>query len=164
MSNLKEILKREEGFGQRPYYCSEGKLTIGYGHCLETNPLTRSQTKRVCGASLSNDEAIEWLETHGISEERAEWLLEVDINEAKAQLLTKYEWMADLDEVRFEAIVQMVFQLGIAGVSRFHHMLRALRDGAYDKAADEALDSKWAEQTPERAERVAEQIRIGKCV
>ena len=158
---LREVLKREEGFSSRPYFCPAGKLTIGYGHCLETNPLTRAQIKRICGKALSTDEAIEWLETHGISKDRAEWLLDMDIQECKAHLLARYEWMEDLDEVRFDAIVQMCFQLGIAGVSRFHKMLQALRDGAYDKAADEALDSKWAVQTPERARRVAEQIRTG---
>jgi lysozyme len=41
----------------------------------------------------------------------------------------------------------------------FTKMWAALREGDFDKAADEAIDSKWAEQTPGRAYEVSEMIR-----
>ena len=53
----------------------------------------------------------------------------------------------------------MCYQMGLAGVLRFRKMIQALNRNDYGKAADEALDSLWAEQTPNRAKRVAEWIR-----
>jgi lysozyme len=47
----------------------------------------------------------------------------------------------------------------VAGVLKFKGMLEALKAGKREFAANEALDSLWARQTPERARRVAAQIR-----
>ena len=52
----------------------------------------------------------------------------------------------------------MAYQLGVNGVGNFSKMLNALESGDRETAAIEALDSKWATQTPERAERVANMI------
>lgn len=56
-------------------------------------------------------------------------------------------------------MANMAYQLGVSGVLRFRKMLEALRAGDREKAAEEALDSAWATQTPERAQRVARLIR-----
>jgi len=64
-------------------------------------------------------------------------------------------WQALLESQR-RALGNMAFQLGIAGLMKFRKTLRYLQEGNYPAAATEALDSKWAEQTPERATRVAE--------
>ncbi|WP_376787674.1 hypothetical protein [Klebsiella aerogenes] len=66
-----------------------------------------------------------------------------------------------IDEVRRAALVNMVFQLGATGVLGFKKMLQYLNNREYSLAADEALDSKWAVQTPARAKRVTEVIRNG---
>jgi len=55
----------------------------------------------------------------------------------------------------------MVYQLGFSGTSKFRNFLSALNSQAYDKAADEMLDSKWHRQTPERCERLAKMMREG---
>jgi lysozyme len=44
---------------------------------------------------------------------------------------------------------------------RFKKTLAALEARDFDRAADEALDSLWARQTPNRAERIAAAIRKG---
>ena len=46
----------------------------------------------------------------------------------------------------------MVFQLGIGGVSKFKNMWKALEKEDYYTASQEMLDSRWARQTPKRAE------------
>ena len=53
----------------------------------------------------------------------------------------------------------MGFQLGIGGLLGFRKMWAALERSDYAQAAEEALDSRWAEQTPNRAQEVAEWIR-----
>ena len=49
----------------------------------------------------------------------------------------------------------MAFNLGWPRLSRFKNMIEALKAGDYGRAADEALDSKWADQVGTRAERIA---------
>jgi lysozyme len=49
----------------------------------------------------------------------------------------------------------MVFQMGITGFLGFKRTQTFLKWGEYDRAAEEMLDSDWAEQTPGRAQRIA---------
>ena len=53
----------------------------------------------------------------------------------------------------------MVFQLGMTGVSKFVNCLKAIKEEDWATAADEMLDSKWAKQTPSRAEQLSSVIR-----
>jgi len=53
----------------------------------------------------------------------------------------------------------MVFQLGMTGVSKFKNTLKAVKEEDWDTAADEMLDSVWAEQTPERANELSSTMR-----
>ena len=67
-----------------------------------------------------------------------------------------------MDEVAEEIIIEMVFQLGKTGVSKFKNMWKALSGVDYTTAAMEMLDSRWAKQTPNRAEAMsAEMAGIG---
>ena len=59
------------------------------------------------------------------------------------------------------ALIDMCFQLGAYGVSKFKNMLSAMREGDWDKASKECLNSKYARQTPKRAERIAHLIKTG---
>ena len=132
--SLIEQLKRHEGIKLKPYKCTANKLTIGIGRNLEDV---------------------------GISEEEAEMLLQNDIQEAKYQLLTKFPWMSELDEVRLAALINFTFNVGIGTVSKFVNAMALLKAGNYDTAADEFLDSRWAKQVGQRAIEVTEQIRTG---
>ena len=52
----------------------------------------------------------------------------------------------------------MVFQLGKTGVSKFKNMWKALSALEYSTAASEMLDSRWAKQTPNRAQAMSAQM------
>ena len=41
MERLTETLIRHEGLRLEPYRCTEGKLTIGVGHNLDDNPISK---------------------------------------------------------------------------------------------------------------------------
>ena len=58
-----------------------------------------------------------------------------------------------------EVIIEMVFQLGKRGVSRFAKMWEALGNQDYDEAANQMLDSRWHKQTKSRAESLATIMR-----
>ena len=130
---LKEELKIDEGFRECVYKCSAGKLTIGYGHNVEDNP---------------------------IPEAFADQLLGYDIAGALAEC-ERFDWFFDLDDVRKRVIINMVFNLGFNGVRKFKKMIRAIEDGYWRQAASEMLDSRWAAQVGPRALRLAEMMREG---
>ena len=119
-------IKQHEGLSTKPYYCTADKLTIGYGRNLEV----------------------------GITEEEAEYLLANDIKTAKAgaESFAAY-W--EMNNIRREILTEMIFQMGVNGVSKFKKFLAASTNHDWARAADEMLDSQWAKQTPERAKSLA---------
>ena len=134
MNQLIEQLKRHEGIRLKPYKCTSNKLSIGIGRNLEDI---------------------------GITEKEAEMLLLNDIEEAKRQLLHHMPWTQELDEVRFSALLNFVFNVGIGTALKFVNAMAQLKDENYDMAAQELLDSRWAKQVGNRAKEVAEQLRTG---
>jgi len=125
-------LKRDEGFRQRPYVCSAGKLTIGYGRNLDSK---------------------------GISKEEAGILLINDITDAEMDL---YKVLPDAElfsDNRYRVLVNMVFNLGLDGFLTFKKMLKAIKEKDFNRAANEMRDSKWHKQVGERAERLEDLMR-----
>lgn len=134
---IEELLKREEGFIPHAYQDHLGYWTIGYGKLID---------QRKGG---------------GITEKQALMLLRDEIEEKRRELDTQLGWWRTLDETRQTVILAMVFQMGIAGVLGFKNTLAALKAGDYAKAAKGIRGSKWAQQTPGRAERMAKAIETG---
>jgi lysozyme len=56
-------------------------------------------------------------------------------------------------------LLNMAYQLGTKGLLKFKKMLQALDEHDYEEASVQMLDSKWATQTPERANRLADLMR-----
>lgn len=135
MTDYRSFIAQEEGFKNFPYKCSGDKLTIGIGRNLED-------------VGLSHEEVI--------------FLYEADERsaiEGASSLVDEFEWLSDARKI---ALVSMVFQMGKNGVSKFKKMIAAINAGEFSQAANEMLDSRFAKQTPERAERQAEMMRAGK--
>lgn len=155
MLSKDEITQRlvlHEGCVLKPYRCTEGYLTIGVGRNLETNPLTIEE-KRVCGDYM-----------HGITKNAAFYLLRHDIDRVLGDCAKKIPFWANLDDDRKYALLDMAFQLGIKGVLKFKKMLAAMGVGNWKEAASQCLDSKYAQQTPNRAKRIAKTIETGRFV
>lgn len=94
----------------------------------------------------------------GISNAEAVFLFGTDWQKAEAGAKTLPGY-SGLNAVRQGVLAEMVFQLGINGVRKFAKMLDALNRDDYELAADEMLDSSWAQQTPDRARRLADLMR-----
>lgn len=131
---LKLDLIRDEGLRLKPYKDSEGILTIGVGRNLEAR---------------------------GISDEEAGVLLRNDIAIAVADLDRNAVWWRTLSDNRQRGLANMCFNLGWSRLSGFKNMLESLKNGDFDAAAREALQSKWARQVGARAERIATLFREG---
>lgn len=154
--NITDMIIYDEGEKLTIYKDTEGYWTIGVGHLLTKSP--------------SKDEAIRQLDKlvgtghYGyINKQESRQILEKDINQTikqigRTELIDVY---TSLDIIRRTALVNMCFQLGVQGVLQFKKMIQHLNAREYEKAADEALNSKWARQTPNRAKRVTDVIRYG---
>lgn len=131
---LRAQVMRHEGYRSKPYRCSAGKLTIGYGRNLEDV---------------------------GIDKDEARYLLDRDIVKALVDLAT-FGWFHSLDSVRQRALVNMRYQLGPTRFRGFKRMIAALSKKDYQAAAVAAADSKWAKlDTPKRAAEVIVMLKTG---
>jgi len=134
MSKLIETLRRHEGVKNTLYKCTSDKWTIGVGRNLEDV---------------------------GLSEEEIDMLLLNDIVRTKELMDDYIPWHNDLDEVRQEALINFVFNVGIGTTMKFKNAMAALEAHDYDTAAIEMLDSNWAKQVGSRAEEVTQMIKTG---
>ena len=134
MSKLIETLRRHEGVKNTLYKCTSDKWTIGVGRNLEDV---------------------------GLSEEEIDMLLLNDIKRTKELMDDYIPWYNDLDEVRQEALINFVFNVGIGTAMKFKKAMVALEAHDYDTAAIEMLDSNWAKQVGSRAEEVTQMIKTG---
>jgi len=129
---LFDDLVRDEGLKLEIYKCTAGKLTIGVGRNIEDRGITTSEARLL----LAND---------------------VDI--ISDELTTKFPWWVSMPEPAQRALANMAFNLGVPRLSQFKNMLSALEKGDYNVAAKEALDSNWAKQVGDRANRIAKVFR-----
>lgn len=134
MTKLEEQLIKDEGFSSKPYKCTAGKLTIGYGRNIEDV---------------------------GISRNEALFLLQEDIKKVKTALYAKLPFFKNLNDGRQNALINMGFNLGVNGLMKFKNTLRLMSEGKYEEASKEVLLSEWASQVGKRANRISDQIKNG---
>ena len=95
------------------------------------------------------------------TQEQAEDALAEHVTKVEGQLDGSFPWWRQMSDLRQDVLANMAFNMGIGGVSQFHNTLGCMEAGDYEGAADGMLDSKWAKQVPNRANRLAEQMRTG---
>ena len=139
---LKARIRDHEGCVDTMYLDSLGKATVGIGHLVQ--PHERERFKE--GVKISQDEI--------------EDLFLIDLNRACAgaeQVIGQmYKGDRRLPQAIEHVIVEMVFQLGANGVSKFAKMWAALSNGNKKEAAAQMKNSRWHSQTPVRCEALAE--------
>ena len=149
METLVESIKRHEGYREDPYLCSQGFWTVGWGHNIHNM------------ASWSNGEDPVWPDIVCDVEQHETWLQQ-DIATARRAAM---EWlgpvMDSLSLPQQHVVIEMAFQLGARGQTKFVKMKQALVDGDIPRAADEMLDSLWHQQTPERVEELSDKLLEG---
>lgn len=137
MKRLVDMLKRHEGVKTHAYKDHLGYVTVGVGRCLEAD----------VGLGLSEDEI--------------DYLLKGDISRCRDELGKEYSWFGDLDAVRREALIDLSFNVGQTKLRAFVKALTHMEKGAYDAAADEFYDSRWATQVGDRSLEICQMIRSG---
>ena len=125
-------IKRHEGFRSTVYQCTEGYDTIGYGFAIK---------------DLVLDKGI------------ADLILMQKLHKLLERILIAFPWFKDIDNVAKSVVVNMCYQLGLSGFSKFKKTIYLIETEQYEEASVEMLDSLWAKQTPNRAKELSEALR-----
>lgn len=148
MSIAADIIASEEGFELKPYYDHLGFPTVGYGRLLgpKDTPLS------VYSGPIYEPAERAWLNCH---------IEKVIERISGSPICNAYQ---NCNDVQKAVLISMAYQMGVNGLSKFKKTLKFLEDGIFDAAALEMIDSNWADQTPERAERHADMIFNGELL
>ena len=130
--NLLDGIKKHEGFRSKVYQCTEGYDTIGYGFAVK---------------DLVLDKHI------------ADLILMQKLHKLLERILIAFPWFKDIDDIAKSVVVNMCYQIGLSGFSKFKKTIYLLETEQYEEASMEMLDSLWAKQTPNRAKELSEALR-----
>ncbi len=130
--SLIDRIKLSEGYKSTVYQCTEGYDTIGYGFAIKDLEL---------------------------DEDLAEEILIRKVEILIKRVRKKFDWLDSVPHEVQGVLVEMSYQMGLSGVSKFRKALHAMQMFQWKLAADELLDSRWAKQTPNRAKELSDIIR-----
>ena len=114
----------------KPYKDPHGLLTIGYATLIED----------------------------GISEEEADMLLRHRLTNVASELIARVPWSDRLETSIQLTLLDMAYNMGVPRLMGFKNMWAALKNGDYKQAGAEVLDSAYARQLPNRANKNAKAI------
>ena len=127
-----ESIAQHEGFSSTVYKCTAGVDTIGIGFAIKDLEL---------------------------SEDVCELILKEKLQALEERFEDKFDWFKTSPiEVR-NVMLNMAYQLGFRGFCKFKKTLSYLQNAEWESASKEMLDSKWAKQTPNRANELSEIIK-----
>jgi len=139
MEKLLASVKKHEGYRNKVYLDTLNKRTVGVGHlCVEDF----------------------WEDDKEYEEKFLMTILEHDLQSAIKSAEELCEGYNISDDAKI-IIIEMIFQLGKSGVSKFRNMWKALAEDppSYHVASIEMLDSRWAKQTPNRAQEMSDHMK-----
>ena len=178
LRNVCEHIMREEGKRAEPYKDNIG-IAIGVGRNLTTFGISNLELKAMNPQANVTDH----IDKVSIGEgriyiqdlETAKTLLKTPLNDHKIALLLlsnlrdtatdaqnvfQYVW-EDFDSARKEAVVNLMFNLGLTNFLEFKKLIGHMKKLEYNEASQEVLLSLAAEQNPERYRRISKVIETG---
>lgn len=137
VKKLQPELVFEEGNIPYAYKDHLGYLTIGIGFLIDKNKGGRLYPEEIAFIFANRAAKIE------------------------AELRKRLPWYDDLDDARQRVLMQMAWQMGVEGLMKFVNTLKFVQQGKYREAAAGMLQSLWAQQTPDRANRLSKMMATG---
>ena len=145
--SLLENIKAHEGFSTRIYKDSVGKPTVGYGFLV---------------SALSPDEiALNGGKVEPMSREVAEKILNLKVAKLQKRVFQCLPWLESRPQGVQDTLVEMAYQLGLAGLMGFRHTLCCIEAGDYAQAARNLRTSLLYRQTPKRVEDYIKGLKNG---
>ena len=132
MKDLIDSIKKHEGYVGVVYKDSLGIDTIGYGFAIKDLELDRD----ICDI-----------------------ILERKIHQLEDMVVLKFDWYVDMPEEIKNVVMEMCYQIGVTGFSKFRKTIRYLMNKQWQEASIEMLDSLWARQTPNRAKELSNRVK-----
>ena len=129
-----KIIKLNEGYKDHVYKCPAGYNTFGYGTNLDACTVSVEDIERI---QRNDDAAVK---------ELASSLLYSSVTKIDESLNREYSFFSDLGEVQRAVLVDLAYNVGLAGIGKFKKMLTALDARDFGIAAEEMLDSNYHAQ------------------
>ena len=129
---LIDSIKKHEGYVGVVYKDSLGIDTIGYGFAIKDLELDAD----VCDI-----------------------ILERKIKNLQDRVKNKFSWYIYMPPEIQDVLMEMCYQLGVTGVSKFKKTVAYLQNKEFKNASIEMLDSRWAKQTPNRAKELSNRVK-----
>ena len=135
-SFAKEMIKVHEGLRLDKYLDSRGFPTIGYGHLIEK------------GETMPDR----------ITQQKADELFDIDYRHHKkaAEKIPGFDQASGMQKA---ALIDLTFNMGPAWASGFPAFKRAFKEGNYEQAGNELVDSAWYGQVGRRAPTIVNLIK-----
>ena len=158
VAKFKTQIKIHEGLRREVYMDTTGNRTVGVGFNLER----MDAPSRLQHVGASHHEIV----TGGslLTEDQINEMLMADIKDAERaaiDLVSNYE---ELNDVRQRVVVDMIFNLGARGFSKFVNTRKYISRGEFVKAADNMMRSLWARQVKGRARILSDMMRFGEDI
>lgn len=168
--DLIQSLKKHEGFRGMPYLCPAGKRTIGYGCRL---PFSGAEAELILRHRVNRFEVRKKIYLYLAEKETIGYGCKLPISKAEAELLLRYRvskiersvikrlfnvWY-DLPKTVKEVLIEMAYQMGVAGLFKFKKTMKFIRAKSFRAASIEMIDSQWARRYSMRAFRLSKKMR-----
>jgi lysozyme len=151
-----KLIKLNEGCKLEVYTCPAGYKTFGYGTNLEVLDANSSAVQDVIELTVAWGDvdfgyrckqtglelAIDYISAE-IKEKLANYFLQQEILNCR-YALRKHSWFTnDLSEFQQAIILDLAYNIGVAGVLKFKKMIEAIKQRNYGIACEEMLDSNY---------------------
>ena len=130
--SLIDSIKKNEGYVKVVYKDSLGIDTIGYGFAIK---------------DLELDEDI------------CDEILLRKLKDLDKKVNKKFGWFIYMPPNIKDVVIEMCYQLGVGGFSKFKKTISYLQNKQFKDASEEMLDSLWAKQTPNRAKSLSDIVK-----
>ncbi len=130
--DLIDKIKKHEGYVGVVYKDSLGIDTIGYGFAIKDLELDRD----ICDEILVRK-----------------------LKDLKSRVENKFDWFKYMPPEIKDVVLEMCYQMGVYGFSCFKKTIAYLQNKQWKEASVEMLDSRWAQQTPNRARTLSNIVK-----
>tara|TARA_R110002126_G_scaffold218502_2_gene364203 strand:- start:406 stop:849 length:444 start_codon:yes stop_codon:yes gene_type:complete len=142
INKLREQLKIDEGVKYEIYDDHLGYKTFGIGHLVKTT-----------------DEEYGWPVGTPVSEKRVNSVFDRDVETYISETEKVFGNLQEMTGELQQVLVNMCFNMGAPRLSQFKKFIKAIHDEDWKTASIEALDSRWAKQVGDRANRLSDRIK-----
>ena len=180
LSRIAQLIIAEEGVRDQPYKDTRGIVTIGVGRSLQTNGITVSELFAIVDKPdlryiientqvrngrilIDSIDVANQIFSQPLDEHDLDLLLIDDLKNVMMEAIQVFgdECWHQIDVVRQEAILDILFNLGLPTFKKFVNFIDAVKVQDWNKASTELLLSQAAQQNYNRYRHISHVIDTG---